>query len=880
MTLFAKVARPRALHENAYVPAYKFSWSNLPQYLTTSLAKESRLDQAGAVDALTRRYRARPGEEFIHDTWDSLQRNWLGVHQNWRRAVAAELREKGLGDHARATRSSSGEMEYLASCRRSASMKDIVLAQFLAFGSIDHHEPEVGGTLDDMDEAKGWRLLAAKPSPVRPFAPYQHQTDAWAAMTAARPLVGNLLVLPTGAGKTVTAIRWLLSNVLSDPSQRRVLWIAHRGELVEQAADTIELNMDACRRAEPLGVRCISGLHGNPASTLIDPHADVVCATIQSLNRAPEVVAQFFARNSDAFVVVDEAHHAAAKSYIRLLDAARAGRDVEVLGLTATPTRTDEDDLGRLRAQFPDGVVYQVEASRLVNERILARPICATVPTGQDFEIDFSESELAHLRRFAELSTETLERIAKSTSRNKLIADYYESHQGTYGKTLIFGASVAHCFTLAKEFSDRGIAADYVAYQRGDNRTNEDVLAEFRAGRIDVLMSVTKLTEGIDLPLVETVFLVRPTSSHILLSQMVGRALRGPKAGGTESAHIVSFEDHWAKFADWLDPIEFLDGDYIEPDGQGTVPGDTIRVPWELYLEIARLRQMPGGAEAIEAAHLVGYYDLTSALPSPGLPEYVPVFDHQVEACETLLQASDAETADLAPDQVVELFFRDTRDPLPSARSVLALMEFAALGGTPELRLFEDTARFDPTLVAERCGDSISELQDEVDRVFETTTAGAIWPDKPSYFNAVTAAHASTRWKAQGLDEVVALDLAGEKKVPEPFDWDLRAICDEVAAQMGLAKEPPPIRFSDRPMKRDWAFYRYEPAEIVLNRVLATKSVSEATIRFLVYHELLHRELPQSEGHSARFRNLEKQFNGWMEANAELDTWRDMWSEG
>ncbi|MBL0203612.1 MAG: hypothetical protein IPQ14_04620 [Candidatus Microthrix sp.] len=55
----------------------KFSWSNLPQYLTSLLAKDLRLNQAGAVDALTRRYRARPGEEFIHDTWDSLQRNWL-----------------------------------------------------------------------------------------------------------------------------------------------------------------------------------------------------------------------------------------------------------------------------------------------------------------------------------------------------------------------------------------------------------------------------------------------------------------------------------------------------------------------------------------------------------------------------------------------------------------------------------------------------------------------------------------------------------------------------------------------------------------------------------------------------------------------------------
>ena len=124
---------------------------------------------------------------------------------------------------------------------------------------------------------------------------------------------------------------------------------------------------------------------------------------------------------------------------------------------------------------------------------------------------------------------------------------------------------------------------------------------------------------------------------------------------------------------------------------------------------------------------------------------------------------------------------------------------------------------------------------------------------------------------------MVALDLAGEKKVPEPFDWDLRAICDEVAAQMGLAKEPPPIRFSDRPMKRDWAFYRYEPAEIVLNRVLATKSVSEATIRFLVYHELLHRELPRSEGHSARFATWRSSSTA-DGGNAELDTWRDMWA--
>lgn len=861
------------------MPKYKFSWSNLPQHLLQALVFDAGVGGADAASGLTQQHRARPDEEFVQGAWQSLQRNWLEVHDNWRRAVVAELREAGLGDHARRTRSRSGELQYLASCKRSASMKAIVLEQFLAFGSIDHREPEMSRDVDDIDEIKGWRLLGTKEGSIRPFSPYPHQTAAWKAMSAARPLRGNLLVLPTGAGKTVSAVRWLLENVLSDPDSRRVLWVAHRAELVEQAADTIELNMDACRRAQPLGVRCISGAHGNPATTLIDPHASVVCATIQSLVRAPDVVEEFFKRYPDTFVVIDEAHHAAAKSYIKLLDAARVSGKAEILGLTATPTRTVENELGRLAQQFPDGVVYQVEAPRLINERILAKPICRAVPTGEDFEAEFTDAELAHLRRFGDLSTTTLERIARSTSRNTLIADHYEKRQGTYGKTLIFGTSVAHCYTLAREFTDRGVRAAYVAYVRDDQRTNEEVLAEFRRGGIEVLMSVTKLTEGIDLPDVQSVFLVRPTSSHILLHQMIGRALRGPKAGGTEEAHVVSFEDHWAKFADWLDPIEFLGGDVIDAEAAGRRPTESVNVPWALFAEIARLRQLEGAAEAINAAHLVGYYDLSGGQPSQGLPEYVPVFDHQIEGYEALLSASDAAVEDLAPDQLSELYFRDTRDPLPSARSILALLEFQSVADQPELRLFEDTSRYDPALVAGRLADaSIRDVLAEVDEVFATTAALAIWSDKHHYFQAVMDAIALEEWKRDGLDEVVALNLASERSVPEPHEWDLPRICDEEAERMKLLKEVPPIRFSDRPMKNDFAFYRFDPEEIVVNRVLASKSISENTIRFLVYHELLHHELPRGEGHSRRFREREKLHDGWMDANAELDTWKDFWT--
>lgn len=862
------------------MPKYKFSWPNLPRHLLQATAAATGVAGDDAAQGLMQRFRARPDETFIQEAWPSLQRNWLEVHGNWRRAVVAELREARLGNHERRTRSASGELEYLASCARSKSMKAIVLEQFLAFGSIDHREPEVSRDIDDIDEIKGWRLLGAKDGALRPFSPYPHQVDAWKAMSAARPMRGNLLVLPTGAGKTISAIRWLLEHVLSDPNPRRVLWVAHRAELVEQAADTIERQMDACRRAEPLGVRCISGLHGNPASTLIDPHASVVCATIQSLVRAPEVVAEFFKRNPDTFVVIDEAHHAAAASYIKLLDAARLSGKAEILGLTATPTRTVENELGRLRQQFPDGVVYQVEASRLINERILAKPICETVLTNEDFEADFTDDELTFLHRFKELSTATLERIAKSTSRNKMIADYYQEHQGTHGQTLMFGTSVAHCYTLSREFTNRGIRAAYVAYVRDDQRANEEVLAEFRAGEIDVLLSVTKLTEGIDLPAVQSVFLIRPTSSHILMSQMIGRALRGPKAGGTEEAHIVSFEDHWAKFADWLNPMEFLDGEFVEPPGPVRTQVEMVKVPWELYLEIARLRQMDGVAEAIDGAHLVGYYDLSGGQPSEGLPEYVPVFDHQIQGYVSLLAAPTAELDELAPDQLLDLYFRDTRDPLPSPRSILALTESQSVAGDPVLRYFEDTAKFDPTLVAGRLADrSIKDVLAEVDEVFATTTAAALWVDKHSYFQAVMDAIALEEWQREGLDDVVALNLAGEKQVPEPHEWDLRQICDEVAAKLELTSETPPIRFSERPMMNDWAFYRPDPLEIVLNRVLASKSVNKSTIEFLVYHEMLHHELPWGEGHSAQFRKLEKKFDGWMDANAELDTWKDFWSE-
>ena len=104
---------------------------------------------------------------------------------------------------------------------------------------------------------------------------------------------------------------------------------------------------------------------------------------------------------------------------------------------------------------------------------------------------------------------------------------------------------------------------EYIASYRLDDRTvnNRETLERFRDPQsgLDVLINVEILTEGVDVPNIQTVFLARPTHSEILLRQMIGRAMRGPNIPmGTEVAYLVSFEDHWSEFTEWEHPFELV----------------------------------------------------------------------------------------------------------------------------------------------------------------------------------------------------------------------------------------------------------------------------------------------------------------------------------
>jgi ATP-dependent helicase IRC3 len=212
--------------------------------------------------------------------------------------------------------------------------------------------------------------------------------------------------------------------------------------------------------------------------------------------------------------------------------------------------------------------------------------------------------------------------LAENQQRNDFIADTYAENREKYGKTLIFADRWIQCDYLREALRHRGVRAD-VVYSHVDRRLtttdernrrakdeNAKVLHQFRNNELDVLINVRMLTEGTDVPSVKTVFLTRQTTSSILLTQMIGRALRGPAFGGTADANIVSFIDNWKQV------ISFVEYESL-PAGQAddTVPEYGKRPPLQLIsIELVRrlARQMYQGGGAANAPFVsllpIGWY--------------------------------------------------------------------------------------------------------------------------------------------------------------------------------------------------------------------------------------------------------------------------------
>ncbi len=403
------------------------------------------------------------------------------------------------------------------------------------------------------------------------LTPYKHQEEAFYNLqkhiikSNKNPFSG-LLVLPTGGGKTFTSAWWICKNFLD--KGKKVLWIAHRHELLEQAKDTFKklAYKNIFEKKDFINYRILSGIHDKPIN--IKPSDDLIIASKDSLNAGfVHLYKNWIDKNTDEiFLVIDEAHHATAKTYRKLIDNIKNSvSNFKLLGLTATPTRTAENEKGLLKKVFEDDIVYKIDLKTLIRLGILSEPIFEEVKTGFNFIEDLSDNDIERLNTFDinSIGEQIAETIAKNRERNFSIVDRYIKDKNRYKQTLVFALNVDNAIALNVLFKERGIKSDYVISNVKDaitgvttnfTKENKEKIEDFRDGKLEVLINVNILTEGTDIPNVQTVFLTRPTISSILMTQMIGRGLRGEKAGGTKEAYIVSFVDEWKDKISWVNP--------------------------------------------------------------------------------------------------------------------------------------------------------------------------------------------------------------------------------------------------------------------------------------------------------------------------------------
>ncbi len=310
------------------------------------------------------------------------------------------------------------------------------------------------------------------------------------ALVALRATIGGgkrrvLLVAPTGSGKTTIA-----SAIMSGAAAKgsTVLFLAHRRELIDQCV---------ARLAEHEITAGVI-MAGRPATSAL-----VQVASIQTLARR--------AIPSVSLVIVDEAHHARAKSYQRILDTSPSAA---VIGLTATPWRTDGRGLGEL---FQDLVV-----AAHPDELIAAGHLCPV--TG----FSYAAPELGGVHTKAGDYDEDEAAQAMSYLGGDIIQRWLDHRPG---RTVLFACTVEHSLRLADAFRAAGVAAEHL-----DGTTplpeRAAILARLAAGTTDVVTNCAVLTEGWDLPELRCVILARPTKSVGLYLQMAGRGLR-PVEGKT-----------------------------------------------------------------------------------------------------------------------------------------------------------------------------------------------------------------------------------------------------------------------------------------------------------------------------------------------------------
>ena len=383
-------------------------------------------------------------------------------------------------------------------------------------------------------------------APDRSLFPHQKRAAAGVERFLYREDGRAMLHLPTGVGKTRTAMS-IVATHLRARDKGLVIWLAATRELLEQAAAEFELTWQAVGDRQVECVRFWSD-YNPPIDEVTDGIVVAGLAKVHAFGKERRRLWDLGDRTS--MVVFDEAHQAIATTYQDTVETlVTRNPRTPLLGLSATPGRTwadPETDAAVAALFYGNKVTIDFDGEnpirRLTDDGYLASVDFSLLNVEPGLKL--SDADLAAISTALDIPETLAARLGEDEQRNVRIVQRLIELADTHTRILVFAPSVPNALLLASLCRGVGLHADAVTGMTAVSYRTRAIQRFKRSdGRKRVLVNFGVLTTGFDAPAASAALIARPTKSLVLYSQMVGRVIRGPLAGGTERCEIVTVVD-------------------------------------------------------------------------------------------------------------------------------------------------------------------------------------------------------------------------------------------------------------------------------------------------------------------------------------------------
>ncbi len=403
-------------------------------------------------------------------------------------------------------------------------------------------------------------------SPYKPLKDYQFSVFFEAVSYLSNPLSRFIIQMPTGSGKTRTAIEIITYFMgIERKAKTSVLWLAHSEELCDQAFNAF---VDTWSHVSTKPLRAVR-FWGNRKLAYEKNCNNFIVSSFQKLHsqlKKDDVLTEHL-KNNISLIIIDEAHKVMAPTYEEVTRAFISD-DTKVIGLTATPGRSavnEEANIALADFFFNEKINIKTSKGESAIDFLRKKKVLSHVeyfPIKTKGEYILSEAQKKHLERFLDLPPGFIEKLGEDDLRNVEIIKRLQSESQSGSRILFFACSVEHSKFISALLGCLDIKSLHV-----DGSTPKpqraSAINKFKDGEITVLCNYGVLSTGFDAPQTDVVFISRPTSSIVLYSQMIGRGLRGPEIGGTPKCKIIDVIDNIKGFSNENKVYDYFE-DYYE----------------------------------------------------------------------------------------------------------------------------------------------------------------------------------------------------------------------------------------------------------------------------------------------------------------------------